>query len=131
MNRPWRRNSVSNDISRAIGLVEEAVVVEITRGLCRRPSPRPDERLAAVYLAEQLERFGFEVELQDVVDGRPNVIAILRGDPAFQSCMLNGHLDHPAPTGQWRHDPADPWIEEGVIYGAGVQDMKGGLAALC
>src|SRR3954452_4843895 len=108
---------MSEAVARAIGNVEEDLVVELTRGLCQRPSPRPDEKIAATYLAERLDQLGFEVELQDVVDGRPNVVAILRGDPDFQSCMLNGHLDHPEPTGIWRHDPADPWVEDGVIYG--------------
>jgi acetylornithine deacetylase/succinyl-diaminopimelate desuccinylase-like protein len=122
---------MSDAITRAISQVDEELVVELARGLCRLPSPRPCEKAAAVYLAEQLDRLGFEVELQDVVEDRPNVVAILRGDPDFQSCLLNGHIDHSPPFGQWRHDPADPWIEAGVVYGGGIQDMKGGVAALC
>src|SRR6516162_9174656 len=105
-------------MAQASGEVDEELVVELALGLCRRPSPIPEgkEKPSAVYLAEQLDRLGFEVELQDVVEDRPNVVAILRGDPDFQSCLLNGHLDHTEPFGQWRHDPADPWIEDGVVY---------------
>ena len=117
--------------ARLIDAVDGELVVELAKGLCRRPSPRGEEKPAAVYLAEQLDRLGFEVELQDVVEDRPNVVAILRGDPDFQSCLLNGHIDHPLPVGTWRHDPADPWVEDGVVYGGGIQDMKGGVAALC
>jgi acetylornithine deacetylase/succinyl-diaminopimelate desuccinylase-like protein len=116
---------------RLIDSVDDELVVELAKGLCRRPSPRGQEKPAAVYLANQLDRLGFEVELQDVVDDRPNVVAILRGDPDFQSCLLNGHIDHSLPVGTWRHDPADPWVEDGVVYGGGIQDMKGGVAALC
>src|SRR6516162_484019 len=94
-------NFMSNATTRAIGHVDAELVVELARGLCRRPSPRPHEKAAAVYLAEQLDRLGFDVELQDVVEDRPNVVAILRGDPDFQSCMLNGHVDHADPFGQW------------------------------
>jgi acetylornithine deacetylase/succinyl-diaminopimelate desuccinylase-like protein len=123
---------VSDEASlRLIDAVDGELVVELAKGLCRRPSPRGGEKPAAVYLAEQLDRLGFEVELQDVVENRPNVVAILRGDPDFQSCLLNGHIDHSDPFGIWRHDPADPWVEDGVVYGGGIQDMKGGVAALC
>src|SRR5439155_7402962 len=80
---------------------------------------------------EQLDRLGFEVELQDVVEDRPNVVAILRGQPEYQSCLLNGHLDHSTMVGPWSRDPADPWVEGGVVYGGGIQDMKGGVASLC
>jgi acetylornithine deacetylase len=117
--------------ARLIDAVDGELVVELAKGLCRRPSPRGEEKPAAVYLAEQLDQLGFEVELQDVVENRPNVVAILRGDPDFQSCLLNGHIDHSLPFGTWRHDPADPWVEDGVVYGGGIQDMKGGVAALC
>lgn len=81
---------MSNDIARAIEHVDQVLVDVLNRGLCRRPTPRPNEKLAAVYLAEQLERRGYEVELQDVVENPPNVVAILRGNPEFQSCLLNG-----------------------------------------
>ena len=121
----------SDASSRAAGQVDEGLVVELALGLCRRPSPRGEEKAAAVYLADQLDRLGFEVELQDVVENRPNVVAILRGSPEFQSCLLNGHLDHTTMPGDWRRDPADPWVEDGVVYGGGIQDMKGGVAALC
>ena len=115
----------------AIGNVDEDLVVELAAELCRRPSPRGGEKPAAVWLADRLDRLGFEVELQEVVDDRPNVVAILRGAPDFQSCLLNGHLDHSTMEGPWKHDPAQPWIEDGVLYGGGIQDMKGGVAALC
>jgi acetylornithine deacetylase/succinyl-diaminopimelate desuccinylase-like protein len=130
--RVWREDTFMTDnLKRAIEAVAPDLVIELASGLCRRPSPRPNEKPAATYLADQLERLGFEVELQDVVENRPNVVAILRGDPDYQSCLLNGHLDHPDAAGTWGHDPTDPWIEDGILHGEGIQDMKGGMAALC
>jgi len=114
----------------AAALVDQDELIELTKGICRIPSPLGEEGAVAQYTAEWMERQGWEVDLQEVVVGRPNVVAISRGAPEYQSFLLNGHLDMPMPFGQWRHDPFDPWVEDGVLYGAGIQDMKGGTAAL-
>jgi acetylornithine deacetylase/succinyl-diaminopimelate desuccinylase-like protein len=118
---------VAVDVSR---LVDSDLVVDLARGICRIPSPLGGEKPLAVYVADRLRELGFEVELQDVVLDRPNVVAIRRGNPAFQSFMLNGHLDIPEPFGEWSRDPYDPWVEDGLLYGGGLQDMKGGVACL-
>ncbi|MEA2594688.1 MAG: acetylornithine deacetylase [Thermomicrobiales bacterium] len=110
--------------------VDRGVVVNLAREICRIPSPIGDEGPLARFIAGELERMGFDAELQDVIPGRPNVVAIKRGDPDYQSFVFNGHLDVVRPFGQWRHDPLDPWIEDDILYGAGIFDMKGGLAAL-
>ncbi len=111
-------------------LVDSDVVVDLALGICRIPSPLGGEKPLAVYVARRLRELGFDVELQDVVAERPNVVAIRRGNPAFRSFMFNGHLDIPEPFGAWRRDPYDPWIEEGLVFGGGLQDMKGGVASL-
>ena len=98
-------------------------------GICRIPSPLGGEKPLAVYVARRLRELGFEVELQDVVQDRPNVVAIRRGNPAYKSFMFNGHLDIPEPFGEWSHDPYDPWIAGDLLFGGGLQDMKGGVAS--
>jgi acetylornithine deacetylase/succinyl-diaminopimelate desuccinylase-like protein len=106
------------------------LVVDLAQGICRIPSPLGGEKPLAVYVAGRLRELGFDVELQDVVQDRPNVVAIRRGNPAFQSFLFNGHLDIPDPFGEWSHNPYDPWIEGNRLFGGGLQDMKGGVAAL-
>ena len=118
---------MSTDVTR---FVDPALVVELAQGICRIPSPLGGEKPLAVYVAGQLAALGFEVELQDVVADRPNVVAIRRGDPDYQSFLFNGHLDIPTPFGEWRRDPYDPWLEDEAVFGGGIQDMKGGVAAL-
>lgn len=111
-------------------VIEREYLIELTQNICRIPSPIGEEGPLARFIAGELGRMGFETELQDVIPGRPNVVAIKQGDPQYQSFVFNGHLDVVRPFGQWRHDPFDPWIEDDVLYGAGIFDMKGGLAAL-
>lgn len=110
--------------------IDETRLIDLTKGLCRIPSPLGEEGPLASYAARELERLGFEVELQEIVSGRCNVVGVSRGSPDFKSFMLNGHLDMPMPSGRWKRDPFDPWIEADILYGGGIQDMKGGLAAL-
>jgi acetylornithine deacetylase len=63
---------------------------------------------------------------------RPNVVAIARGAGGGRSLILNGHIDtmEPQYLERWSHDPFDPVIEDGKLYGVGSCDMKAGLAAL-
>src|SRR5687767_8836466 len=89
-----RSSRVADDVSR---LVESDVVVDLARGICSIPSPLGGEGPLAVYVAGRLRELGFDVELQDVVQDRPNVVAIRRGNPDYKSFMLNGHLDIPDP----------------------------------
>jgi acetylornithine deacetylase len=89
----------------------------------------PGEGAVASLLAGVLAGWGFDVELQEVAPGRPNVIARTgkRGGPAL---MFNGHLDVVGTEGMV-HPPFDPAVRDGRIYGRGSADMKGGIAAMC
>jgi len=62
---------------------------------------------------------------------RPNTYATLKGEGPGPSILLNGHVDVvPAqPTG-WSHDPFEPVIKGGTIYGRGAADMKGSDACM-
>lgn len=111
-------------------LVDADRVIDMARGICRIPSPLGAEGPLADYVAAQLVDLGFEVELQQVVQDRPNVVAIRRGNPAYKSFMYNGHLDIGDPFGVWSRDPYDPWIDGDLVFGGGIQDMKGAVASL-
>ena len=52
--------------------------------------------------------------------------------PASQrpTLIVNGHTDVvPALAARWEHDPFDPVVKDGRLYGRGGADMKGGVAA--
>lgn len=62
---------------------------------------------------------------------RPNVIVRAGGDAPGRSLILNGHIDvvSPEPADQWTVDPWGGHIKDGLLYGRGASDMKGGLSA--
>lgn len=71
--------------------------------------------------------------LEDVLNyrGRPNVVGTLEGSGGGRSLILNGHIDTVTlePVGDWTREPFGAQIEDGLMYGRGTSDMKGGLMA--
>ena len=105
-------------------------VVSLTKDIVRIPSYTADETEVARFLHAYFQKQGFESELQEVDPGRFQTIARLRGTGGGKSLMLNGHIDiDPIPSG-WVRDPWTPTIEGDRFYGAGVYNMKGGVAAM-
>lgn len=105
-------------------------VVRLAQDLCRIPSQASNEAEVAEVVAAYLDLPGVDVHIEDVVLGRANVIATVKGTGERAPLVLNGHTDAAIPEGGWSHDPFDPWIEGGRLFGAGVSDMKGGVAAM-
>ena len=63
-------------------------------------------------------------------EGRPNQAAVLKGSGNGRSMLLTGHVDVvPAGSG-WTVDPFGAERCDGIIYGRGTVDMKGGIAAM-
>jgi acetylornithine deacetylase len=89
----------------------------------------PAEGEVARALAGVLEAWGFRVALQEVVDGRPNVVARI-GHPGGRTLMFNGHLDVVGVEGM-THAPFEAFTTDGRLFGRGATDMKGGVAAMC
>jgi acetylornithine deacetylase/succinyl-diaminopimelate desuccinylase-like protein len=117
-------------IDEITGLIETDRVTELARKFCAIPSPGGAEGEVAEAIAETLSQPGIEVHIEEVVAGRPNVIATVKGTGSRLPLVLNGHLDAGVHEGGWSHDPFDPWIENGRMYAAGITDMKGAVAAM-
>src|SRR5262249_35218154 len=80
----------------------------------------------SAFLADLLRREGFEVTLDEVEPGRPNVYAHVPGlENGSRSLLLNGHTDT-IPIGGSR----SPSLDGDWIVGRGAEDMKGGLVAM-
>src|SRR5205823_4502492 len=96
----------------------------------RPEDPDANERRVAAAVEAWFRREGFEVEIQEVAPGRPNVVASL-GSSGGRALLLEGHTDvvTEGDAREWRHAPFGAELVDGRIYGRGTADMKGGLAA--
>lgn len=100
--------------------------------LCRLPgSPEQDERLALVAerIAAMMRARGLQTEL--IADGGAPVVVGRRAGQSPFTLLLYHHYDVP-PAGSWRawhHDPFQLAERESILYGRGVADGKGPLAA--
>ena len=103
--------------------------LELTRELISRPSVTPDDRDCQKLIAGHLQALGFSVEHHRFGDV-DNLWA--RRGTARPLFVFAGHTDvvPPGPVDQWRHDPFDPVISGGTLYGRGAADMKGSIAAM-
>lgn len=106
------------------------LAVEFLKDLIAIPTVNPpgNEREAALYALRRMKEFGIEGEMQEVAEGRANVMFCLGNGP--DTVILTGHLDVVPPGAGWTGSPFLAREEEGRIYGRGSCDMKAGLAAM-
>ena len=92
-------------------------------------NPPGNERKAAEYVKDLLKHYGIESELQIVEDNRANLIAWI-GPADGRTVILTGHLDVVPAGDGWQTDPFRLVCKDGIGYGRGVSDMKGGIASM-
>ncbi len=111
--------------------IPDAEVVERVSALCAIPSVSGDEELIGQRAAEILRHDGLDVEEQEVAPRRHNVIARLSTGRPGPTLLFNGHLDTlPPPASGWTRDPYAPAIENGRLYAAEVNNMKGAVGGM-
>jgi succinyl-diaminopimelate desuccinylase len=124
-------------VARVLASIDESELVALTRDLIRIPSvvrpgdPTATEAAVAEHVRAWLAKEGFELEVQDVAPGRPNVVAWLGDKGDGRSLLLEGHTDvvTEGDPAEWSHAPFGADLVDGKIYGRGAADMKAGLAA--
>ena len=115
---------------RVLAQLNEREIVDLAGNLIRIPSFCPDETPVARFLAAYFEERGYQVDLQEVEPGRFQTMGTLRGAGGGRSLMFNGHLDINSLMLGGTRDPWTPSVEGNRLYGHGVQNMKGGVAAM-
>lgn len=112
------------------------------------PSVTGDEAAIQKHMHGELKKIGLDVDMWDTdweelkkhpgyrpvdrgYEGRPNIVATLKGTGGGRSLILNGHTDViPVGKGEgWSDNPWSAKIENGRIYGRGSCDMKSGVAS--
>lgn len=113
-------------------------VVELLQTLIQIPSVNPDgdpgvnpggEAKMAEFLDSYLSNLGFTTTIEEVLPGRPNLIARAPGSLDRPRILLGPHLDTVGVEGM----TIEPWsgkIAEGKIWGRGASDTKGPMAAM-
>jgi acetylornithine deacetylase len=113
--------------------VDERRLVGWARDAVSIPSFTGEEQEAAEWIADELRTLGLSVQLQQVEEGRANVLATRAGTGGGKTLMFNGHLD----TSYSGREPWSQGVEgfqpvgverDGRIWGLGISNMKGALA---
>src|SRR5436190_3655441 len=114
--------------------IDERRLVDLAVRLVSVPSFTGSEEPIAHVMHDVLSELGLQVQWQQVEDGRANVLGTWAGTGGAPTLMFNGHLDT-SYSGQ------EPWLRgipgfqptgferDGRIYGLGISNMKGAVAA--
>ena len=104
--------------------------VELVREVCRIPSVLGEEGPLAAFLADTMSASGFEdVELQPVLEDRPNAVGHVSFGGDGPTVVLTGHMDTKPVSHGWSvTEPFSGDLIDGAVYGHGVMDMKAALA---
>jgi acetylornithine deacetylase len=128
--------------------VDAAALRSDLEALVRVPSVTGDEDRIAAILADRLEALGMAVEVfhpdpaairedpdwpgEEVPRRTLPVVLGRAGRPGGRRLVLSGHVDvvPPGDPATWTVDPWAAVVRDGVLYGRGACDMKGGVAAI-
>jgi succinyl-diaminopimelate desuccinylase len=116
-------------LSTALESKTDLEVINFVQTLVKAQSITPNDAGTLNWLAEQLIEIGFQVEFLQV-NGVSNLIASQHFGAGPKLGFI-GHVDVvPANPQGWKVSPFSGDILDGYIYGRGVADMKGGIAAM-
>jgi len=101
----------------------------LCKNLISRHSVSPEDAGCQELMCTRLQALGFTIEHMPF--GDVSNFWARRGDSSPLVCFA-GHTDvvPPGDSAQWLSDPFEPEIRDGKLYGRGVADMKGSLAAM-
>jgi acetylornithine deacetylase len=123
---------------RLLAAIRPDRLMETAWELVSIPSPTGETEAATRHYARIFQDIGLRVNLSNPLPNAPNMAAYLDGSSEGKTLQLDGHMDVVArevttPDGTRSVEPLphpEPKIENGVLYGRGAADMKGGLAIL-
>jgi succinyl-diaminopimelate desuccinylase len=124
-------------LENVLSRIDHEDLVCLTRELVRIPSvyrseeQQGNESSVAGFVADYLERAGFEVRMEEAAPGRPNVWAVWEGDSPGRTLLFEAHTDvvTEGDAEEWDHPPFEAKRAGGRVYGRGACDTKGNLAA--
>ena len=111
-----------------LSLRDQTDLVGFLRDLIQTPSPSTQEKAVGERIAAEMKRLDFR---NVTIDRIGNVVGWM-GPGKGPLLMFNGHMDtvRVSDPEAWSRKPFGAEIVDGVLYGLGACDMKGGLAAM-
>ena len=123
-------------IEKVLNTIDPEEVIDLTATLVKinsvwDPSAGTNEQLAAEFVARWAHAQGFQVQVDRVAPGRPNVVLTDAAGSGRRTLMFEAHTDvvTPGDASQWAYDPFGAQIVGRRMYGRGTNDTKGNLAA--
>jgi acetylornithine deacetylase/succinyl-diaminopimelate desuccinylase-like protein len=127
---------VSPTADQIVASIDPQEVIELALALGNIDSPTGSEGAAGQHVFDWLAANGFEPRKYALVDDRFNVAAWIHGTGGGYNLVYNSHLDTTLrPDAIWSaRDATDPlyhsaWVDGDEIYGDGVVNDKGPMAA--
>ncbi len=104
----------------------ESDLTKFMQDIIRIPSLSSQERDVVIRIKEEMERLGYD---EVTIDPMGNLLGRIGSGPKI--IALDGHVDtvDVGDPSLWDHDPHGAELIDGVIYGRGTSDMKGGVAS--
>lgn len=115
-----------------VAILQQLVPIDSRNSL---PLDQPGERVSdemgmCAWLVDYLEGLGLATRITYAAPRRPNLVAFpSRFESAWPTLAFQAHMDTVGTDGM-THDPFDPRIVDGKLYGRGACDTKGGMAAM-
>ena len=103
--------------------------LELAKSLISRPSVTPDDKGCQAIMIDRLEKIGFKIHPLKFGDVDNFWATHGNASPIFS---FAGHTDV-VPAGDdeaWKTPPFEPTVKDGLLFGRGAADMKGGLASM-
>ena len=127
----------TSTIEKVLSEIDPEELIELTAELVRinsvwDPTAGTSEQAVAEKVAAWAKSQGFEVQIDQVAPGRPNIIVSGPQGPQDRTLMFEGHTDvvTPGDVSAWQYDPFGAKIVGRRMYGRGTNDTKGNLAAM-
>ena len=104
-------------------------LIEFTQRLVRQPSPSCEEGPVTQIVLDEMKRLGFD---RAWADENGSAVGVIEGTRPGPTLLFDAHTDTVgiAPGSVWTRQPFGAEIDGSFLYGRGVADMKGALAAM-
>jgi succinyl-diaminopimelate desuccinylase len=130
-----------NDIAKLVASIdaeieaEAGAIVDLCAQLVAAPSANPPGNTAEVarVVAGFLGDADIPIEVVAEDEAAPNIVGRVDGKASGQHVVFNAHMDtmQPGDISAWTKPVHELTCQDGRLYGLGMGNMKGALAAMC